>query len=93
MEVHWELFLPLKSFSSENLSAREFEGLCNILSQIVLIYSKNPAPAISAILMSIISQLETEIQGGSLNKNKIKLLEEKLSRVSLFKAIFQVSFL
>lgn len=89
---------------SESLSIREFEGLCNILSQIIAINGREPPKvinklcshsciqAVGTITQNIILQLEIDVEKNQLNKNRIKTREEELSRVSLFKALFMVKF-
>src|SRR5689334_20126452 len=79
----------LGSSPDARLSSREFDGLCSILSQIVGINAKKPHETITKITQHIMEQVLLDLKRKEFNKKQIKTYEEELSRIALFKALFQ----
>src|SRR5690606_25470645 len=69
--------------------AREFDTLLRIVTEIVSMNAKKPHETIQKINQSILQQMEHDLETNSFGKKTGSTYEEELSRISLFKSIFQ----
>ncbi len=75
--------------SPRTLSAREYEGLVNMLGQIISMNVKKPHATILKITESILVSMGKDLDDGNFNKKQSKHYEDELSRVTLFSSLFQ----